>query len=293
MEKDNKISNGQTSGIADSSLLIKSKKAENFDNYFKLLNDRVEKLVTALYMVTDCFSFNDPIKDKLRSLGVEVLTDTRAVSLRLPTETLLSMVDLGHKISSINSLLSVVKNIGFISEMNYSILSAEFLNLKNYLDQERAFYSQGSAYRNTFENEHAIHFNFNNILTQSEMPNSTQQEEQTKGLSGVEGIKDIHKGQEEYKGHNVRYQNPKDVFKKLNISNKNINKSLDNAIKTERKNSILKFIKEKREVGIKDIMTIVSGCSEKTVQRELLALVSSGILKREGEKRWSRYSIAK
>ncbi len=294
MEKDNKISNGhinQTPTPIGYDASIQSRKIENFDNYFKLLNERVEKLISALYMVTDCLPAGDPIKDKLRALGVEVLSDTRSVALRLPTETILSMVDLGHKISNINSLLSVVKNIGFISEMNYSILSTEFSNLKNYLDQERRLYGEGNAYRNTFENEHALKFDFNSILGAGELPSSFQSPESTAPqVSGV--IKDIHKGHQEHIGQSVRY-NPKEVFKKLNIGNKNISKALDNGLKVERRNMILKLIKEKKQVSIKDIVGTISGCSEKTIQRELLSMVLKGELKREGEKRWSRYSIAK
>ena len=43
---------------------------------------------------------------------------------------------------------------------------------------------------------------------------------------------------------------------------------------------------------IKDVSPLISGCSEKTIQRELLAMVYAGILRKMGEKRWSRYSLA-
>ena len=43
---------------------------------------------------------------------------------------------------------------------------------------------------------------------------------------------------------------------------------------------------------IKDVSPLIKGCSEKTIQRELLSMVKSGILKKEGEKRWSKYSLA-
>lgn len=43
--------------------------------------------------------------------------------------------------------------------------------------------------------------------------------------------------------------------------------------------------------SIKEIATVIPGCSEKTIQRELSALVASGSVKRVGERRWSRYSL--
>lgn len=62
--------------------------------------------------------------------------------------------------------------------------------------------------------------------------------------------------------------------------------------KSSRQSIIVAILKRKKEVMIKDISPLISGCSEKTIQRELLAMVQAGILKKIGEKRWSRYSLA-
>jgi hypothetical protein len=43
---------------------------------------------------------------------------------------------------------------------------------------------------------------------------------------------------------------------------------------------------------IKDVSPLIEGCSEKTIQRELMSMVHNGTLKKIGEKRWSRYSLA-
>ncbi len=66
---------------------------------------------------------------------------------------------------------------------------------------------------------------------------------------------------------------------------------LDNNIK-DRRNTILSVIKNKRTASIKDISTLIRGVSEKTIQRELLALISAGIVLKQGERRWSTYSLA-
>ena len=59
-----------------------------------------------------------------------------------------------------------------------------------------------------------------------------------------------------------------------------------------REKAILDVIRSKGEISIKDISRYVKGCSEKTIQRSLLSLVENGILKKTGERRWSRYSIS-
>ena len=62
--------------------------------------------------------------------------------------------------------------------------------------------------------------------------------------------------------------------------------------KNSRQSIIIAILKRKKEVMIKDISPLISGCSEKTIQRELLAMVQAGILRKIGEKRWSRYFLA-
>jgi len=59
----------------------------------------------------------------------------------------------------------------------------------------------------------------------------------------------------------------------------------------DRREAILSVIKDKGKANIKDISTIIRGVSEKTIQRELLALVAAGIVLKQGERRWSIYSL--
>jgi hypothetical protein len=60
----------------------------------------------------------------------------------------------------------------------------------------------------------------------------------------------------------------------------------------DRHEAILSVIRNKGKASIKDISTIVRGVSEKTVQRELLTLIASGAVLKQGVRRWSTYSLA-
>lgn len=62
--------------------------------------------------------------------------------------------------------------------------------------------------------------------------------------------------------------------------------------KNSRQSIIIGLLKRKKEIMIKDVSPLISGCSEKTIQRELSEMVTAGVLKRIGEKRWTRYSLA-
>ena len=61
--------------------------------------------------------------------------------------------------------------------------------------------------------------------------------------------------------------------------------------RTSRRDIILDVLKSKEKSYIKDISSAVRGVSEKTIQRELQALIQSGEVVKQGERRWTLYSI--
>lgn len=63
-------------------------------------------------------------------------------------------------------------------------------------------------------------------------------------------------------------------------------------VNNSRRETILKFITEHGWSSIKDIAQKMPEVSAKTVQRELAEMVQLGLLKKEGDRRWSRYEVA-
>lgn len=59
----------------------------------------------------------------------------------------------------------------------------------------------------------------------------------------------------------------------------------------DRRARITAVLKAQGEASIKDISDTVTDCSEKTIQRELNALIKDGHVLRTGERRWSKYSL--
>ncbi|MFA6079256.1 MAG: hypothetical protein WC779_05875 [Candidatus Omnitrophota bacterium] len=64
------------------------------------------------------------------------------------------------------------------------------------------------------------------------------------------------------------------------------------AKKTERQAVILAVLRNQSNLTIRDFAKVIKDCSSKTIQRELSELVEKGIVKKEGERRWSRYSLS-
>lgn len=82
-------------------------------------------------------------------------------------------------------------------------------------------------------------------------------------------------------------QTQKVILKDTQIHKGHTNMSDSKA--SDRSSQILEIIKQNKGISIKDISAVVRGCSEKTIQRELLVLIEKGLVRREGQRRWSVY----
>jgi hypothetical protein len=58
---------------------------------------------------------------------------------------------------------------------------------------------------------------------------------------------------------------------------------------SDRMSLILELVRKRRSLSIKEIAAVIKDCSEKTIQRELNILIERGLIRREGERRWSVY----
>lgn len=259
---------------SNNSLLHKPIQNEHILTY-EYINKKTEKLVTALYMVTDCMDTDDAIKGNIRLRGVELLSDMYKLETALPVDKRNHVpITLSH-IHEVLSLIEISYTIGFISEMNTSILKREILVLAHEL---KVIQSKDT------------HFTFTLDEAMFDLPTT-------------------HTNTEEY---NLRKEFPAESFirDKRTVSNMSFNTirtsqlttkgqnnlSTNHTNKKERTDKILYLIKDKKDlpggeagVSIKDISITFTNCSEKTIQRELNSLVLKGQIKKIGAKRWSRY----
>jgi len=231
---------------------------------YEFANKKTEKLVTALYMVSDCMDSDDALKGKLRQLGVELLSDMYKLSTLSPMD---KHIHISSSLAHVNEILSFVEiayTIGFISEMNTAILKKEFMILIRELENHQ---------------KKDKHFTFTLDQQMFSLPeNIVRQDLTTK----------INKGTLSDNMSFINNKSPLQTFQAQKI-NSPVTNLTDRQDRTDR---VLNIIKEKKEVSIKDISISFTNCSEKTIQRELNSLVSKGKLKKTGAKRWSRYSIA-
>ena len=246
---------------------------------YEFANKKTEKLVSALYMVTDCMETDDALKGKLRLLGVSLLSDIYNLSTLSPMEKNSNIFVLLNHIQEILSFIEIAYTIGFISEMNTNILKNEFSGLISELKSNQT---------------KDKHFTFTLDEKMFELSGTNSAE----GISSKPFIKDIYKGQVNKKTsiNSMSFMNGQSLLS-LQENKRTIPRLTNTVEKLERTNRILSIIKDKiilsgnqDGISIKDISLSFVDCSEKTIQRELNMLVEKGQLRKTGAKRWSRYA---
>ncbi len=191
-----------------------------------------QKVASALYLLTSFFPESEPLKWRVRSLSADIVSDIIKDKLSVVKE--------------IMNLLTLAKNAGLVSDINYDIIVREFPKVEH---------EQKTALNNLFPRE---------ILATEKLPAPESVKDKTSEISGES----------------------KQILREFGPWSK------PSVKKTGRQNVIITLLKRKKEIMIKDVSSFIEDCSEKTIQRELLSMVAAGILRKIGEKRWSRYTLA-
>ncbi len=162
---------------------------------------------------------------------------------------------LSRELLMLSSILSMARTGGFLSAMNAELIAREAHNLL----QEVAAYEEP---RLSFDESPTLSTLARNVMSRESGP---------------------------------RYRESMQPHRAATLTQKNLTTDeevhKDISIK-DRSEAVLSVIRSKGKVSIKDISTIIRGVSEKTIQRELLTLIAGGIVLKQGERRWSTYSLA-
>jgi hypothetical protein len=267
MDKDkdkNKEQDSQTSvGFPEKKQEVLSFFSKNPD--FVFMFKKTEKLVTAVYLVTNLFDNSEPMKWSLRNLANDILSQTldyKDVVVGNKTDFTDS---LSAKILQIVSMLQIASRSGLVSVMNFSILEQEFAGVVKYLEEQKK-----SGKENPSQTLSTSFFFVQKPVESSQNPITKNSEEVQNDFNEIPS-----------KSQGIPIKDTNSVSDKSGIK------------KTNRQSLILSLLKKKSDLSIKDIALIIQGCSEKTVQRELISLIDAGLVKRTGERRWSKYSLIK
>lgn len=241
------------------------------------IHKKTEKLIAALYMVTDFIKDTEPLKWQLRTKSLNLIS-VRANFLNASVSRRKELLKEYRAIwIEIISLSEIAQYSGLISKMNHSVLKREFEKLMSILEDE--------------ENEHNGQ---NTLVLHPEFFEKTSEI-----LTSQKKEKDVFYEHQPTisKGHNQKIV----IVPSIDVSRispkteylPKITHSVEpKNTKTDRKAIITKLLSKKGGLSIKDFSQAIKDCSEKTIQRELLAMVAIGTIKKQGERRWSTYSLA-
>jgi len=246
------------------------------DNRALYIHKKTEKIVAALYLITSLMDNSEPVKWNLRTSAVSLMSFTIAFVFESKEGDISVRQKIYALAAEINSVCEISVHAGLLSSMNSGILKNELNSLMEVVEMR---YKQGTgSYKMLSREFYRTSFD--------------------KDLEGPRAIEPFHNEEggvpgRSYIGHNnVLY---KGVSNKQSFSS-NTNKHQHNIKdssqrKGTRREVILSLLGKKTDLTIRDFSDVIKDCSEKTIQRELIALVGQGVLKKEGERRWSRYSL--
>lgn len=229
---------------------------------------KTNKLITALYMVTDIVDKDEPLRNKLRTLGTKIISDMHS-----------SPSNICGRIKEVVSFLDIASAVNIISPMNSDILKKEFYEL------DRAIKEATNHTTNTKRQINLAEFFVEELP--AEVP--AERELQSKSIGHIPSARiGIQRG-----------GTLMSALKKIEVSDRKpaqTNAVDFNILKKQRRAEIINFLqKNGGSATITDIKNGGQGslvsCGEKTLQRELVSMVKDGVLKKTGEKRWSKYAL--
>jgi len=293
--------------------------SQNFSNYYNVfdhetyvsLAERSTKIVTAIYMVTDFLDERDPIRHCLRETITDVMRNLHQAThmqKQLRVETLSAVHN--NLLASI-SYLGILLSHGSISDMNHSVINKEMNSIGTRIaDQIKKSMPYDKRSNNTLA---VSQFSFRedffanddtNEPTQSQVKDTPTATSIKKSLPS--NVKDIDETKDDFsktsesepvfvKKPATPKRNHADYFdnrKGVKQPKKKKRAPKVNHAKEERKENILKILKQKRDASINDICALFKDCSSKTIQRDLNELISEGLVAKEGSRRWSKYNLS-
>lgn len=270
------------------------------------LAERSQKIVTALYMVTDFLDTNDALRSLVRTSATESMKDLFSLihSHKINRVETLSRVHTAW--FAVTSYLEIAFRNGFVSDMNFGVIRTEIEKLRTDIDIQ---IKKSLPYDKKENNNLSVReFSFSDSFFNTSAQSQGQKKFSTPIIEKKETIKDtIHtpiptvKDSDDEHPVFVKKPSPKkafeDALEKKRQAMKPLRKKIIrepkvNEAKEERKENILKILKQKRDASINDISALFKDISTKTIQRDLNDLIDEGLIVKEGSRRWSKYNLS-
>jgi predicted transcriptional regulator len=242
------------------------------DSDLSFIIKKTEKVATAIYMISNFFNTEEPLKWELRKIITKLLKNIMSFNDTSLAGKEIVIAKVSSDFVELNTLFNLAYNSGFISQMNFDIVSSEIDNLAKIVI---AYYErQVSGTKVLFNNNY---FEVKKDLSLKDTNNQTRPDNDF-----IKDIKDRQNNKIVFNGKKSELE----AFFNKNSQIKSASGSL-----SDREQKILEKVKTSGPITIKDISEMFTDVSEKTIQRELQKMHDAGHIKKEGERRWTKYFI--
>lgn len=260
-----------------------------YDETLNYVYKKSERILSAIYMVTGLIKDEEPLKNAIRQSSINLLKDTIRTDAERVSEKDTTARRIVVHLTELGSLLAVAESARLMSAMNHAVIRREIVGLINLLADR---YERGREHLTidpTFFSVAAVPFSTQPVqtVTGSNMqgsPSAPRAVPFTKRHDLATGV--LQKTSTTVRMPDTDGTAP-DELKVARPAQQRVFNRND----TDRTDAIIALLKDKGRITIKDVSVVLKDVSEKTVQRELLSLVASGRVRKEGERRWSTYSL--
>ncbi|MFZ2167624.1 MAG: hypothetical protein WAV50_02000 [Minisyncoccia bacterium] len=232
-----------------------------FNNIFEkdirrvFIYKKTERLAKALHLIAPAFAESASLRNRIDAIAIG-LVDAAVLAPGV------ARTALSRELLALSSVLGIARTGGLLSAMNAELISRE----AHVLLQEVAAYEEPRLF-------------LDDAPTLSGIAKTAQRKDAQHTVNTVP----------------TKHTAPHRVAPKtVSVHKRQIkdNTTEPTSHIKDRREAVMSVIRGKGSVSIKDISTLIRGVSEKTIQRELMALIESGIVLKQGERRWSVYSLA-
>lgn len=223
---------------------------------------KAERLVTATYLVTNHVPKSESLRSRVRDICSALLTDTIQLREGFASSGVDALAAIVAEVRLVLSFLDALFASGLISEMNLRILKEAYLDFVHSLEVMRDMgAAEGFELTSDYFGQTTSHKKLETPRLQTLTPPALPVKKQQKTAT-------------------------------LSTQQPTADAIVVGAPQSPRTDTIIEFISKRGEATVPDIAQIIQGCSSKTLQRDLAALVQRGVLARFGNKRWTKYRLS-
>lgn len=212
---------------------------------------KTERIAKAIHLISPAFTSSPALVTKIDAIAVALID---AAILPPPQ----ARPALSGQLLALSSILSLARSSGLLSSMNTDLISREAHTLLSEIadyEEPRLFLDEAPTLAELFK---------------------------ASAHSTFEQVRQTHNSESTKRQDSAQRQNP---------PKGQVKDSSDTRPRNQRKEAILDVLEKKGVSYIKDISTVVRDISEKTIQRELVALIEEGSVLKSGDRRWTTYEL--